>query len=152
MSTEAETSTTPEGEDKDPKWYRDEIDRRDEKIKELEKENNRNRVRLLEKTFEALELDPTKGLGKAIAEKYEGEPDVDALRTFAIEEYQWEPPTQTPAQSVNEAQARVSGAVNEAESAPTQEIDLQIAQAEEKGDFASAVSLKVQKFRQEQGI
>lgn len=152
MSTEAEATTTPEGEEKDPKWYRDEIDRRDEKIKELEKENNRNRVRLLESTFEKVGLDPSKGLGKAIAERYEGEPDADALRTFAIEAYQWEPPTQSPAELVNEAQGRVSGAVGEAESAPTQEVDLQIAQAEERGDFASAIQLKLNKFRQEQGI
>jgi hypothetical protein len=107
-------------------------------------------------TFDKVGLDPTKGLGKAIAEKYEGEPDADALRSFAIEEYQWEPPpenTEIPmAPVIADAQGRVTQATQEAEGVTLQPIDLQIAEAEEKGDFASAVSLKVQKFRTAKGI
>lgn len=154
MSTE--TQETPEAgtEDKDPQWYRDQIAAEKAKNAEKEKEYNKLRVRLMESTFKDVGLDPSKGLGKAIAEKYDGEPDAEALRNFAISEYQWEPPaSENPVtDETRAAQARVDDAIKGADSQPTAQIDLDIANAEERGDFATTMSLKLQKFRQEQGI
>jgi hypothetical protein len=141
------------GEDKDPAWYRDQMDRKDAQLKDQAKQINRQRVQLMEGAFDEVGLDPTKGLGKAIAEKYEGDPKADDLRSYAIEEYSWEPPVDDSLQSaVVDAQERVTEAVNAATPAPASPIDIQIADAEERGDFAGTMSLKVAKFREAQGI
>jgi hypothetical protein len=156
MTLDAQTPAAPESTDKDkePAWYREQLAAKDAEIADRDKAYNKMRVKLLETTFKEVGLDPTKGLGLAIAERYEGEPDVEELRNFAVEKYQWEPPTpENPiATEVTQAQGRVSAAVKEAESTPVEQIDLDIAQAEERGDFAASMSLKLQKFRQEQGI
>lgn len=154
MTQEAQTQTDDGTEEKDPKWYREQLAAKDEALADKEKEANKLRVKLLESTFKEVGIDPAKGLGKAIAADYDGEADAEALRNFAIEKWDWEPPTsENPiAGAVTEAQGRVSAAVKDATSAPTEQIDLDIAQAEERGDFASAMALKLNKFRQEQGI
>lgn len=147
-----ETPATDEGgEQKDPAWYRDQIERKDAQLAEQTKTINRQRVALMEQTFETVGLDPAVGLGKAIAEKYDGEPDADALRQFAIDEYQWEPPAPVENEIVA-GQERVNTAVAGTERVDQRQIDLDIADAESRGDFASAVALKLAKFRQEQGI
>jgi hypothetical protein len=156
MSETQTTETLPvdEGE-KEPAWYRDQISKKDTELKEAQKTINRQKVKLMESTFEQVGLDPTKGLGKAIAEKYDGEPDAETLRAFAIDEYSWEPPT-TPQQEVvgaiNEAQARVNQAQRQASSVDSSAVDVEIAEAESSGNFAAAMQLKVQKFRETQGI
>jgi hypothetical protein len=150
ITTDTDTIT----EENTPAWYRDQMAKKDAELKELQKTTNRQRVKLMESTFKAVGLDPAKGLGKAIAKEFDGEPDAEQLRQFAIEEYGWEPPTpENPqAEVVVEAQGRVQAATAGADSVPVQPIDFQIQEAEEKGDFASAVSLKVQKYRNDKGI
>lgn len=156
MTTPEHTPTAPnagdEGEQKDPKWYRDELKKRDDQLAEQQKTINRQGVRLMEKAFSDAGLDPTKGLGKAIAQNYDGDPDAEAIKTFAQEEYDWEPPEQTPAQVVNEAQGRVAEATAGTESIPQDALDLDIAKAEEEGDFARSIMLKVQQHRQKIGM
>jgi hypothetical protein len=155
--TDTQEPVAPDPEtEKDPAWYRDQMALKDQEIKELQKEKNRQHVKLMEDTFDKVGLDPSKGLGKAIAEKYDGEPDAEKLRNFAVEEYDWEPPPEQAenpmGQTITDAQSRVTTAIGDAQAIPLQPIDLQITEAEEKGDFATAVGLKVQKFREAQGI
>lgn len=157
MSDEIEAVETDEAtEDRDPAWYRDQLAKKDKKIAEQEGQINTQRVRLMERTFKDVGLDPTTGLGKAIAKEYQGEPDPEALRNYAVEEYNWEPPAESAPNPIGaeiaQAQARVSQAMTSAEASPANPIDLQIADAEKRGDFASSITLKMQKFRQEQGI
>ncbi len=152
---EATTATTEDDstEEDTPAWYRDQIDRKDKQLKDQGKTINRQRVHLMADTFEKVGLDPEKGLGKAIAEKYEGDPNEDDLRNFAIEEYSWEAPVDDSMQTtITDAQGRVTTATAEATSQPQTQIDLEIAEAEERGDFAASVALKVRKFRTTQGI
>ena len=152
---EATTATTTEDatEEDTPAWYRDQIERKDKQIKDQGKTINRQRVNLMEGTFKEVGLDPTEGLGKAIAKEYEGDPNADDLRNYAIEEYSWEPPTDNSMQTtITDAQGRIATATAEAGSVPQQQIDLEISEAEERGDFAASVALKVRKFRTTQGI
>lgn len=153
--TEAVEQTEVEPEEKTPAWYRDQMAKKESEIEELRKQNNTAKVRLMERAFADAGLNPTEGLGKAIAKEYEGDPDPAAVRKYAIEEYGWEPPEPAAnplAAVVGQAQARVSQAVGATNASPVQPLDLEIADAEQRGDFASSIALKVQKFRQEQGI
>lgn len=155
MGDEETTTTEETTEEKDtPAWYREQIDRKDKQLKEQGKTINRQRVHLMEETFDKVGLDPSKGLGKAIAEKYEGDPNADDLRNFAVEEYSWEPPADKDSMetTITDAQTRVTEAVNAATAQPQTAIDLEIQQAEESGNFAASIALKVQKFRTTQGI
>lgn len=150
------TPSEPQGEEKDPAWYRDQLAKKDAEMQKLQEAVNQQRVRMMEKAFEDVGLDPTKGIGKAVAEnpKLEKlEPTAEEVRTFAIEEYQWEPPPdQQPnplSQPTNDAQQRVNQTVQEAGAVPTTQIDFDIAEAEKAGNFAAAMALKVAKYRTE---
>ena len=108
---------------------------------------------LMESAFTSLGLDPNKGIGKAVAEKYEGEPIAADISAFAVEEYSWEPPTPdpdptpdpTPAQQIQQpAQQRVDDALKQSTPADTPTLDSQIAAAEEKGDWQKSMALKAQ--------
>lgn len=141
-------------EDTTPAGLRATLDRKDERIKEMQEKINQQKVHLLERAFDEAGLDPTKGVGKAVAKEYEGDPTKDAIQAFAREEYGWEPtPEQTNemAAAVTEAQGRVSGVTATGVSTPTQEIDLDIASAEKAGNFAESIRLKMQKWRTESG-
>lgn len=155
MSTQNETP--PADDDaKAPAWYRDQIKRREEEIETLRKQTNKQRTQLLEGAFKGVGLDPTTGLGKAIAKEYDGDATVDALREFATREYGYESPqdaSENPlAPEIARAQGRVGAATAEANSIPVQPIDLEIQQAEEKGDLVAAMTLKVAKYRQEAAL
>lgn len=157
MTTPADPPANTPTEAQEPAWYRDQIEAAKAENSELQKQLNRQKVALMEAAFEKVGLDPTKGIGKAVAKAWEGEPDADAIRQYAIEDWDWEPPAEAGqghplAGEINAAQQRVNGAVQGAEGVPVEQIDLDIAQAEERGDFASAMSLKVARFRQQQGI
>lgn len=58
-------------------------------------ENRKLRAELMLGAYETVGLDPTTGLGKAIAKEYDGEASSDALLEFAKTEYGWEPPSVT---------------------------------------------------------
>lgn len=141
-------------EDTTPAGLRATLERKDEKIKEMQEQLNQQKVRLLEGAFKEAGLDPTKGVGKAVAKEYEGDPSPEAIQSYAREEYGWEPtPEQTSEQiaAVTEAQERVAGVAAGSASVPTQEVDLAIADAEKAGDFAESIRLKMQKWRTESG-
>lgn len=157
MSDQPTTETPPADDDSQaPAWYRDQLKRKEAEIETLRKQTNKQRTQLLEGAFKGVGLDPTTGLGKAIAKEYNGDPTVEALREFATTEYGYEPPqdaAENPlAREIGAAQGRIGATTGEAEAIPLQPIDLEIQQAEEKGDLVSAMTLKMRKYRQEAGV
>lgn len=80
---------------KEPQWYRDELDKHNDELKELRK-FKRGAV------MKDAGLDPTTGIGKAILKDIErgdfGEKlDADTLRTYATDEYGWQGAAPEPA-------------------------------------------------------
>lgn len=142
-----------ETEDSSPKGLREALARKEAELEAARKEANTYRVRALEAAFKEAGLDPTKGVGKAVAKEFTGDPDVEAIRAYAQSEYGWEPPSQEPeiAGTVREATARVAAVTQDAVSQPTTQLDQQIAEAEQSGNFAQAIALKVQRFRTSTG-
>ncbi len=113
-------------------------------------DNAKLRTQLLDRSYKELGLDPTKLVGKAIAEKYDGDPTTEALATFAKDEYGYEPPApeeQHPqAQQIALAQASLDQVGQTAGSVvpPTQQD--QLAKAEAEGDWQTAMNLKAQQM------
>jgi len=68
-----------------PKQLRDALKREQEKNAALT-------AQVMEQIYAEVNLDATKGLGKAIAKEYKGEPTREALLEYAKQEYEWEPP------------------------------------------------------------
>lgn len=142
-------------EDTTPAGLRATLDRKEERIKELQEKVNQQKVHLMERAFSDAGLDPTTGIGKAVAKEYEGDPAPESIQSFAREEYGWEPEPEQASEMaavVTEAQQRVATATAGGSSTPTQEIDLQIAEAEKAGNFAESIRLKMHKWRSETGI
>ena len=139
--TEPENKPTPDG----PTELREAKER-------AEAEAKKWRGLLMEAAFTGLELDPNKGLGKAIAKEYEGEPTAEAIAVFAETEYQWErpkvkPPEPTPEQIIQQpANQRSDQALVDSTPAMPTDIDSQIAKAEADGNWQQSMGLKAQKL------
>lgn len=148
----ADDTTSPA--ENTPEWFRSTIDRQKAEVTEL-------RGKLMDRTFAAVGIDTSKGLGKTMRETYDGDDDPEALKAWAAEKFEWTPPSappaegQTPAQMaaqtvVTEGQERLEQATTSAstvEPPPTgtlAELKAKIAEAEAKGDWSTSVSLKRQ--------
>ncbi len=109
------------------------------------------RTKLLNRSYEELNLDPTKLIGKAIAEKFDGEPTTEALAAFAKEEYGYEPPAQAEeqhpqAQQIAQGQAALDQVGQTAGSiVPPTEVD-SLAKAESEGDYSTTLAIKGQQM------
>ncbi len=103
-------------------------------------------TRILSGAYEQLNLDPTTGLGKAIAKEYDGDASFDGLAAYAKEEYGYEAPAvdeQHPqAQQIAQGQAALDQVGQTAGSIvpPTQQDAL--AKAEAEGDHATSMAIK----------
>lgn len=152
-TTETTAADTSSGADETPKALREALKRAQDEAKAAREEANSYRVRALEAAFKEAGLDPSKGVGKAVAKEYSGDADAEAIKSYAAEEYGWEPPVaENPiAADVRDAQNRVGAVTSDAVSTPTTLIDQQITEAERAGDFATAIALKVQRHRAEIG-
>ncbi len=114
--------------------------------KQKDADNAGLRTQLLDRSYKELGLDPTKLIGKAIAEKYDGEPTTEGLAEFAKTEYGYEytpDPEQHPqAQAIALGHAaldqvgQVAGSV-----APTSQEDA-LAKAEAEGDWGTSMAIK----------
>ena len=159
------TNTEPTNEDKDPKWYREQI--------EAEKaEKAQLKSQLVDQAFEMAGINPTAGLGKTMREMYGsvgGEPTKAAVLTFAKEKFEYEPPPaaqgSTPVQQiVNETVEQAQGRVDAATAAATptdppeggDTLEARIAEAEKlaatSGDWGPVISLKNQKLARAFGV
>ncbi|NIS14587.1 MAG: hypothetical protein GWN97_22450 [Thermoplasmata archaeon] len=128
-----------------PKQLREAYERAQARIAELESQARST-------AFEKAGLDPSKGIGKAVAALYDGDPSPDAIVEFAKTEFDWEP-TGTQAQTdkermVAQAQDRldqVQAASSQVTAPDESTIDDQIATAESEGNWNAAMQLKMQK-------
>jgi hypothetical protein len=151
--------TTPDpaelaaGEDRDPAWYRNVIESKDAKITELE-------GRLTRLSYKELNLDPTEGIGKAVALTFEGDTtdpaSVDALKAHAAD-LGWkadeatppvEPPPTEPT-TTDEAVSDGEGRIKQLESASTpaepNALEDEAEAAEAAGDVDGAIKAHLAK-------
>lgn len=144
--------TTPTAEAEGPKELREAYQR--EKERRIAAE-----TQLLAGAFGDLGLDPSKGLGKAIAKEYEGEPTAEALAEYAEKEYGWERP-ETPenpqAPQIRQGEQRLQQVQGSSRSAEPQSETEALKKAEREGDFLTAGQIKAQRvaamFRRQQGL
>ncbi len=144
--SEEETTETPEVEKETGKGLRAQLEKQIAATKSEQEVSAGYRTQLLDRSYKELGLDPTKLVGKAIAEKYDGLPTTEGLAEFAKEEYGYEPPQadeQHPqAQQIAQGQAALDQVGQTAGSIvpPTQQDAL--AKAEAEGDHATSMAIK----------
>lgn len=135
MSDETtEMTETTEADLSGPKQLREALAR-------TQAENAELRGKLLEGAYEAIGLDPSKGLGKAIAKEYKGEPTKEALAAFAAEEYGHEvaAPPENPAEPAIHEATKVEDKIDAIATPDVpQDRAQRIAQAEANKDYATA--------------
>jgi hypothetical protein len=151
MTTELNTGdpvTEPSDEGKETgKGLRGQLEKQIVKTNEVQADNQALRTQLLDRSYQELGLDPSKLVGKAIAEKYEGEPTTEALAEFAKAEYGYEPVPVTEVnpltQQIVTQQAALDQVGQTAGSVPVvpSETDV-LAKAEAEGDYATAMNIK----------
>jgi hypothetical protein len=94
-------------------------------------------------------LDTSTGIGKAIAQVYEGDVSKDAIRKFATDEYgvQFENPEETHAQAteITQAQERLDGVTETAGSVAELTAGDALAKAEADGDYITTMAIKGQR-------
>ena len=108
-------------------------------------ENRKLKADQLAGAFGTIGLDPTTGLGKAIAKEYDGDATPEALSAYASSEYGWtRPEPQHPqAQQIVTEQARVDQVAQVTVPATSAMTEAQaIAEAEAAGDFDRAGAIK----------
>ena len=97
-------------------------------------------------------LDPEKGLGKAIAKEYKGDPDSESLLAFAKEEYDYEK-TATPdnpqAQTITTEQQKLDSVTSVSTPVvPLQETEA-LMKASQEGDLRTAGAIKAAQLRRQ---
>ena len=102
--------------------------------------------------FKEAGLDPTKGLGKAIAKEYDGEISKEAIQEYARSEYDWEPPVVEEPNPVAQAIAQEQAALDQAgrtagSVVQPNQADL-LAKAEAEGDYQATMNIKGQQVAQ----
>jgi hypothetical protein len=134
------------------KGLRAQLEKQIEKNKTVEADNIALRTKLLDRSYAELGLDPTKLVGKAIAERYEGEASTEALAEFAKEEYGYEPAPVSPvghplSKQIQEQQQALDQVGQTAGSVPVtlSEVDA-LAKAEAEGDYVTTMAIKGQQI------
>jgi hypothetical protein len=139
-----EQTDAADEEERGPKGLRDAKKRADDRVAELEAENNKLRSQLMTGAFKEAGLDTSTGIGKAVSKLYEGAPDPTEIREFAASEFDWKP-SGTVAPKVTQPDAVLSEAVAaSAPVGPAPDVQEQITQAERDGDWGRALALKTQ--------
>lgn len=113
-------------------------------------ENKALKGQLRTTAFKTAGFDPDTGPGKALAKLYDGEPDVDAIRAFAKDEFGFEPDGSAaapdPAAARQAGEERLATVSNSALPARDPSLDGEIAEAEASGNWDLADRLKVKKL------
>lgn len=116
------------------------------KLEEALAENKTLKADKLNDAFGKLDLDPTEGLGKAIAKEYKGEVSLDALTAYAKDEYNYsytpEPEANPVATAIETEQARLDTVGETAGSVVTQTETEILAEAEAAGDYKTTMAIK----------
>ena len=150
IETPAEAvAETPDTEGKDTgKGLRGQLEKQIAATKVEQDKNAVLRTQLLDRSYTELGLDPTKLVGKAIAENYDGEPTTEALAAYAKEQYSYEPVAAAPAahplagqiESQQNALDQIGQTAGSVPVAPAQGDVL--AKAEAEGDYATTMAIK----------
>ena len=118
------------------------------KLEEALAENKQLKADKLVGKFADAGLDPTTGLGKAIAKEYDGEISKEAILDYAKTEYEWEP---TPVEELNpvavaiaQEQANLDTIGETAGSVHTPTQAELLAKAEAEGDTQASMNIKGQ--------
>jgi hypothetical protein len=141
---EPEAQAPADDDPKAPNWYREQMARKDAENKAL-----KDTVTSL--AFTNAGIDTSKPLGQTMRENYRGEPSVEAIRKYAQEKFEWQPPAAPlpeAHQEVVDATARVDAVTASAQSTGEITLEKQIADAEKAGDWGLSVRLKAQKMQQ----
>jgi len=116
---------------------------------QLEKSNaraNKYKTQLLATAYDDLGLKADEGLGKAIAKEYDGEPNAEALATFAEEEYGYTKPepveVNEQAQRIAQEQQNLDTAAATAGSIVSPTTEELLAKAEAEGDVQTSMAIK----------
>jgi hypothetical protein len=137
-TTEPEPVDDPNG----PKQLREALKRANAQIAEQD-------AQLRGIAFTEAGLDTTSGLGKAIAQVYDGDTNSESILTFAKDEYGWEPtpvPENPQQPAIQQGQQRLD--TIQATSVPVVPIteDEALRTAEQEGDFGKAGAIKAQQL------
>lgn len=132
-----------------PKALRDARDRALAAEKEANQRAAEAEAKLMITSVRAAGLDPTRGVGKALARTYEGEPDVDKIIEYAQSEYDWTPPVGGRAHPAAEVTANIAsrmeaGTQGAAPSSPS--FDDAILDAQKAGRWDEVTRLEMEKF------
>ena len=116
------------------------------KLEETLAENKRLKQNELNRAFDAAGLDPTKGLGKAIAKEYDGEASAEAVTAYAKSEYEWEPtaPVDPQVQQIQQGHAQLDQVAETAGSVAQLTPQELLAKAEAEGDVQTSMAIKGQ--------
>lgn len=139
-NTTTEVEETEVDETKVPQQLRDALKRQTEEAAKW-------KAHVMQSSYEQLKLDPDMGLGKAIAKEYEGDPTVEALASYAQDEYGYTPPVgeENPqAAEIANQQTRIDQAAVGAGSIVTPTEDDVLAKAEAERDNATTMAIKGQ--------
>jgi len=148
MTEETTTETTEEVEEVEaeadgPKQLRAALKREQAKSAALT-------TQLMETAYAEAKLDPTTGLGKAIAKEYKGDPTTEALLAFAKEEYDYEltaTPENSQAPVIAQGQAQLD-TMNASSVPVTPETELDALQtATAEGDWETAGRIKADQMK-----
>jgi hypothetical protein len=116
----------------------------------IKDENRRLKAEVMLSAYEGAGLDPTKGLGKAIAKEYDGEPSKEALLEFAKTEYGYEPPSTTQHEQtvqITEGNRRIEQVVASSGSSVPLTDKEALRKASAEGDLVTAGRIKAAKLR-----
>ena len=125
-----------------------------EALKRANEEAAKFRSIVMKDVYAKAGLDPEKGLGKAIAKEYKGEPDVDSLLAYATEEYGYEAPNapENPAQPQIQQGTQAAEAVQQITQSVVPDAPAEAQRkAEAEGDWDTAGRIKADKLRQLMG-
>lgn len=141
--TETPEEATDHSEGMAPKPLREAYNRTKE-------ENRKLKAEVMLGEYEKAGLDPTTGLGKAIAKEYDGEADVDQLLAFAKEEYGYEQPSsdETPEHQERQGEQQKLEGVEANSTQPVPLTESQALQEASKNrDLVTAGNIKAAKVR-----
>ena len=148
-ATAVEQSNDTEGsEDSGPKQLRDALKREKEK-------NARLTGIALGNAFTQVGLDPSKGLGKAIAKEYDGDPTAEAVATYAKTEYDWDAPEGVVnAEATERRDQQQALETVEARSVPVSTLTPKEAEreAQKSGDLEALGRIKAQRLAERMNI
>lgn len=145
----SDDGTTIDGQDDGPKGLRATVERLQNQVKELTEERDTLRGAVRSSAFRQAGIDPEKGIGKAIATVYTGDPDPAKIVEFAKSEFDWQAapsPNEQMGQMLVDAQGRVQQVLDASTSAQEANIDSEIAKAQQAGDYVRLAQLQVQKL------